>query len=181
MNIFAKIYPKIKLMNHKIILIALAAILAFTVGCVKKQSIIGRWLLVDAQNPQIDSMFISLRQNIHNLEDTLTKMNNGEAKTLLEGQLAENKTILTGAEERLKEFKTNSYMNYRDDGTYEGMMMGQTESGTYTYDENKKIINGKVAGAKEGGELKVLRVNADTLIVAVEPENIKLTFVADKK
>ncbi len=167
-------------MKNRIVLYALALFVVFNIGCAKKQGVVGRWKLIEAQNPQIDSMFISLRNNINIMEDTLPKIADANFKLEIEQQLEENKKILKNAEEKMTQFYTNSYMNYRDDGTYEGMLMGQLESGTYTFDENTKIIKGKVAGSEESGELKVERLNADSLVISVEP-NIRLVFLSDKK
>jgi hypothetical protein len=167
-------------MKNQFLLSALVLLISLSFGCAKKQGIVGRWKLIEANNPQIDSLFMSLRDNIKAMEDTLPKITDAKIKSEIELQLSENKEILTNAESKMNQFYTNSYMNYRDDGTYEGMLMGQLESGTYTYDENTRTIKGKVVGSEESGELKVERLNADSLVISVEP-NIRLVFLSDKK
>jgi hypothetical protein len=166
-------------MKNVITLISCIAVI-FIAGCAKKQGIVGHWKLVSAQQKQIDSLFDALRLNIKNMEDTLPKITNESDKKMFSQQLEENKQLLKNAEEQLKNIYKSSYLKYRADGTYEGMLMGQAESGTYTYDEANKVIKGKMAGAETAGELKVERLNADSLIVNIEEGNIRLIFVADK-
>ncbi len=165
----------------KLLAIAILALLVGIISCAKKQSIVGQWKLVGAQQKTIDSLFDALKINIQNMEDTLPKIADAAGKELMTQQLEENKQLLKNAEEQLNNIYKSSYLKYRADGTYEGMLLGQSESGTYTYDEANKVIKGKMAGSETAGELKVERLNADSLIITISEENIRLIFLSDKE
>lgn len=151
-----------------------------TIACSQKHGVVGHWKLVSAQQKQMDSLFDALRLNIKNLEDTLSKTTDAPTRDTFNIQLEENQQLLKYAEEHLQNIYKTSYLRYRKDGTYEGILLGQTESGTFTFDEAKKVIKTKPAGVETESEMQVERVTSDTLIIKIPEENIRFIFVADK-
>ncbi|MFN4880604.1 MAG: hypothetical protein ACK5AS_04110 [Bacteroidota bacterium] len=166
-------------MKNRIAIALVTLVIALSYGCAKKQSIVGKWLLINVSDKSMDSMMFAMEANIELMSDTISKMSDGANKDTFLIQLEENKTILQNAKNNLAEFTKKSYFDYREDGSYVGNLFGQLETGTYTYDESKGIIEGKAEGSTTSGKMKVERLNADTLVLFIVPQST-LTFLAKK-
>ncbi len=135
-------------------------------------ALIGNWKMNALHIKQFDDQMAQMQGEIKSLTDSLTMTTDTAAQKRIQENLASYKNYLADMQARKDSSLTNTFWNFKGDGTFQGQESGNKKySGYWEYHEKSKTITRYLPS----DSVKV-DVKGDTLILNLDSIN-HITFV----
>lgn len=133
-----------------------------------------KWKMSELNSPNIERMITGSEANLKSLEDSIAATTDTTKIKLYINHKDQIKAMMDMLNQKMEEMKSNSFMEFKKDGTYEAKMGDGNEKGKWEIAASGKYLVSQTDGQEKKDSIEIIELTAEKLVLS--KDSTTMTF-----